>query len=412
MRTNLKLALKILRRRKFFTFISLFGISLTLVVLMVATAVLDNVFTPREPEQNFDRTLGVYRVTLRGKNGIESMNPGFKYLDTYVRTLPGIEKFGITSEASSTATYVGGERVDIVLRHTDGAFWQILRFRFLDGRPYTKDEDDRGARVAVITDELARKLFGSSAAVGRTINVQGDTFRVIGVVAAVPITRQVAWGEMWVPIGSYPSSDYRQQFMGSFIGLVMAHSAADLPRLRNEYAAVVARVPSPEPAAFNEVESYLDTTFEWFVRPFFRGSARRQGVMLARGLLVALGLVFMALPALNLVTINLSRILERSSEIGVRKAFGAPRRALVSQFVMENVVLTLIGGAIAFLLSAAAIAALNQTNVFPNLRFDLNLRIFGYGMLIAAVFGLFSGVYPAWRMSRLHPVNALRGGAQ
>lgn len=412
MRTNFKLALKILGRRKFFTFISLFGISLTLVVLMVATAVLDNLFAPREPEQNFDRTLGVYRVVLRGKIGTESMNPGFKFLDTWVRPLPGVEKFGITSEPSSTATYVGGERVDVVWRHTDGAFWQILNFRFRQGRPFTKAEDDSGARVAVITDELAQKLFGSASAVGKTITIQGNAYRVIGVVAAVPITRQVAWGEMWVPIGSYPSSDYRTQFMGNFIGLVMAKSAADLPRIRNEYEAAMTRIPIPDPASFNELESHLDTTFESFARPFFRGGARRQGVVLARGILILVGLLFMALPALNLITINLSRILERSSEIGVRKAFGAPRRALVSQFVMENVVLTLIGGAIAFALSAAAIAILNNATLFPNLHFDLNLRIFGYGMLIAVVFGLVSGVYPAWRMSRLHPVNALRGGAQ
>jgi len=412
MRTNFKLALKILGRRKFFTFISLFGISLTLVVLMVATAVLDNLFAPREPEQNFDRTLGIYRVVLRGPHGTESMNPGFKYLDTWVRPLPGVEKFGITSEPSSTATYVGGERIDVVLRHTDGAFWQILKFRFLQGRPFTKTEDDSGARVAVITNELGQKLFGPASPIGKTISIQGDAFRGIGVVPAVPITRQVAWGEMWVPIGSYPSSDYRTQFMGNFIGLVMAKSAADLPRLRNEYATVVARIPVPDPAQFNELESHLDTTFESWVRPFFRGGARRQGVTLARGILVLVGLLFMALPALNLITINLSRILERSSEIGVRKAFGAPRRSLVSQFVMENVVLTLIGGALAFALSAAAIAMLNRASLFPNLQFDLNLRIFGYGMLLAVVFGLVSGVYPAWRMSRLHPVNALRGGAQ
>jgi putative ABC transport system permease protein len=412
MRTNLKLALKILTRRKFFTFISLFGISLTLVVLMVATAVLDNVFTPREPEGNFDRVLGVYRVTLRGKEATETMNPGFKFLDSYVRPLPGVEAFGVTSEAVSTATYVGGARVDIVMRHTDGPFWQIMTFRFLEGRPFSKSEDDSGARVAVITDELRQNLFGGGSALGKTITVQGDTFRVIGVVPAVPDTRQAAWGQMWVPIGTYPSSDYRQQFMGNFVGLVMAHSAADLPRLRREFDSRMTRVPIPDPKTFHELDVHLDTTFESYVRPFFRGSSSQQSVLIARGVLGLLALLFMALPALNLVTINLSRILERSSEIGVRKAFGAPRRALVSQFVMENVVLTLIGGAIAFGLSVAAIVALNQTSIFPNVHFDLNLRIFGYGMLLAVVFGLFSGVYPAWRMSRLHPVNALRGGAQ
>jgi putative ABC transport system permease protein len=412
MRTNLKLALKILGRRKFFTFISLFGISLTLVVLMVATALLDNIFAPREPEQNFDRVLGVYRVTLRGKESTETMNPGFKFLDSYVRPLPGVEAFGMTSEAVQTATYVGGARVDIVLRHTDGPFWQITRFRFLEGHPFSKSDDEHGARVAVITDELRNKLFGGGSALGKTINVQGDTFRVIGVVPAVPDTRQVSYGEMWVPIGTYPSSDYRQQFMGNFIGLVMAHDAADLPRLRREFDARMTRVPIPDPATFNELDAHLDTTFESLVRPFFRAGASAQSFLIARGILVLLALLFMALPALNLITINLSRILERSSEIGVRKAFGAPRRALVSQFVMENVVLTLIGGAIAFTLSAVAITVLNQTSFLPNVRLDLNLRIFAYGMLLAVVFGLFSGVYPAWRMSRLHPVNALRGGAQ
>jgi putative ABC transport system permease protein len=412
MRTNLKLALKILGRRKFFTFISLFGISLTLVVLMVATAVLDNIFAPREPEQNFDRVLGVYNVTQTGKNGTMSMNPGFGFLDKYVRPLRGIEAFGITSEPISTATYVGGARVDVGLRRTDGAFWQILRFRFLQGRPFTKAEDDSGARVAVITDELAQKLFAGAPALGKTIAIQGDTFRVIGVVPAVPITREVAWGEMWVPIGTTPSSDYRHQFTGSFIGLVMAHDRADLPRIRRDFDAIMARVPVEDPKNFDTLHCHLETTFESFVRPFVRNASQQTGTLIVRGAIGLLALLFMALPALNLVTINLSRILERSSEIGVRKAFGAPRRALVWQFVTENVVLTLIGGIIAFALSAAAIAALNQATLFPNLRFDLNLRIFGYGMILAVVFGFLSGVYPAWRMSTLHPVNALRGGAQ
>lgn len=412
MRTNLKLALKILGRRKFFTFISLFGISLTLVVLMVATAVLDNVFAPRDPEGRFDRVLGVYRVTLRGPQATESMNPGFGFLDKYVRPLKGIENFSVSSEPASTATYVGGNRVDIVLRHTDAAYWQILNFRFLEGRPFTKQEDDGGARVAVITDDLAKKVFGGGPAVGKTIGVQGDGYRVIGVVPAVPITRLVAFAEMWVPIGTFPTSEYRTQYMGNFNGIVLAHSRGDLPRIRRDFDALMARVPVDNPKVFKTVEVHLDTTFDSFVRPQFTHLSATHPVLVARAVMAAIAMAFMALPALNLVTINLSRILERSSEIGVRKAFGAPRRALVWQFVVENVVLTILGGAIAFVLSVAAIAALNDTAVIPFVRFDLNPRIFGYGMLLAVFFGLLSGVYPAWRMSRLHPVNALRGGAQ
>ena len=124
-----------------------------------------------------------------------------------------------------------------------------------------------------------------------------------------------------------------------------------------------------------------------------------------------LALLFVMLPTMNLVTINLSRIMERASEIGVRKAFGASSRTLVGQFVMENVVLTVIGGAIGFVLAIFALRALSAVELVPYFVLDINLRIFGYGVLMAVVFGVLSGVYPAWRMSRMHPVQALRGGA-
>jgi putative ABC transport system permease protein len=119
----------------------------------------------------------------------------------------------------------------------------------------------------------------------------------------------------------------------------------------------------------------------------------------------------MALPAINLVNINLSRIYERASEIGVRKAFGAATRDLVLQFVMENVVLSLIGAVIGLI---GAYALLKIAVLFPQvpfLTFHLNWRIFAATLVLAIIFGLLSGVWPAWKMSRQHPVLALRGGA-
>jgi putative ABC transport system permease protein len=128
--------------------------------------------------------------------------------------------------------------------------------------------------------------------------------------------------------------------------------------------------------------------------------------------MVLLALLFVSLPTMNLVSINLSRIMERSSEIGVRKAFGASSRALIGQFVLENVVLTIIGGTIGFVLSVIVLSSITRADLLPNAVFDFNLRIFAYGMGLAALFGAFSGLYPAWRMARMQPVNALRGGAQ
>ena len=103
----------------------------------------------------------------------------------------------------------------------------------------------------------------------------------------------------------------------------------------------------------------------------------------------------------NLVNINISRIMERASEIGVRKAFGAPSRTLVGQFLVENVLLTLIGGPHRLRAVGLRAAWIERSGGSPTRSFTINLRVFAYGVALAVVFGLISGVYPAWRMSRL-----------
>jgi putative ABC transport system permease protein len=119
----------------------------------------------------------------------------------------------------------------------------------------------------------------------------------------------------------------------------------------------------------------------------------------------------MLLPALNLVNLNMGRIMERSSEIGVRKAFGATSLQLAGQLVVENIVLCVAGGLVGLALAQAALWMLEASQLIPYLEVHINVKVFGAGMLIAFVFGLVSGVIPAWKMSRLDPVHALKGAA-
>ena len=410
MKSYFKLALKVMARRKFFTFISLFGISLTLVVLMVATAIMDNVFAPRAPESRFDRVLAVYRVSQTGPHSTMSSEPGYAFVQRFVKPLSNVEHVATFTNAQSLPMYVGTQRIDTDVKRTDADYWQILDFRFIEGRPFSAQEDDAGSRVAVITDRLREKLFGDAKAAGKTIDIDGNLFTVIGVVPHVSLTRLAAYSDMWVPIGTMPSSDYRRSLMGGFHGLVLAHSRADFPRIRKEFAIRLRDCPLDR-KEFTDVTTGLDTTFEAFARMATWNRQGDRAPLIIITILVSAALLFMALPALNLITLNLSRILERASEIGVRKAFGAPRPALIWQFVVENVVLTLIGGVIGFVLSVFVLRAITASEVIPSAQFDMNFRIFAYGMVIAAIFGLFSGVYPAWRMARLNPVNALRGGS-
>jgi putative ABC transport system permease protein len=167
----------------------------------------------------------------------------------------------------------------------------------------------------------------------------------------------------------------------------------------------------PDPKTFSHIYSGADTYFESFARNFSRGSEDPRSSTLI-GILVLLAVMFIVLPTINLVNINISRIMERASEIGVRKAFGASSITLVGQFIIENVLLTIAGGLIGFALSYVILYYFNSTGWIPYAQFGLNYRVFIYGFIMMIIFGIISGVYPAWRMSRLHPVQALKGGAQ
>ena len=410
MRAYLKLAVRVLARRKVFTAISLVGISLTLVVLVVAAAIIDNVFAAHQPQSRLDRMLVVSRVGMFGENNTEMSNPGLGFLNATICDLPGTERLSMFTDIETTIVYHGGGRLEVPFRRADAEYWRAFDYRFIEGAPFNETDVNGNRNVAVITDSLRDQLFGPVPVVGRTIDIGGQPHRIVGVVPKVSIAQLWAFSDVWTPL-QLPTGDERSATFGRLFGLVLAKSRGDMPAMKRTFAARVARYPIPDPKAFKTIQAGLDTSFESFARDATHDRFGDQATTVVRAAMAGIALLFMMLPALNLVTLNLSRILERSSEIGVRKAFGAPRRTLIGQFIVENVILTLLGGVIAFALALFVLRAIDGANVLPGAHFDLNLRVFAAGMAIAAFFGFLSGVYPAWRMSRMDPVNALRGGA-
>jgi putative ABC transport system permease protein len=119
-------------------------------------------------------------------------------------------------------------------------------------------------------------------------------------------------------------------------------------------------------------------------------------------------LLFILLPTLNLINLNVSRILERSAEIGVRKAFGAHSQNILLQLLFENVVLTFLGGFLGLVLALGALFLINDSNILPETVLRFNLAVFLYSLLICLLFGIISGLLPAWRMSKLQIANAIK----
>lgn len=415
LKNYLKIAFAVFKRRKFFTFVSLFGITITLGLILVAAAMLDHIFAGQPPEVNQDRTLGIYRVNLTSSEDssrLVSALPSEALLDRYLVDLPGVEKTSISSVFWKAVSYVDGRKIESFLKYTDAEFWEILRFEFIEGRPFTLDEVDSAAFVAVINETSRERYFDGRSALGQMIEVDGVAYRVVGVVPDVPMLRFVPFADVWVPRTTARNRGLGDEHIGLYMGLILANSRQDFGEIRDEFAARMAAIDLSARAPYDRVVAVPETTFEMLSRLVF-SQGRSDHIETARLLrwLVILAVLFMVLPTINLVNLNMSRIMERHSEIGVRKAFGAPSLTLIGQFVVENVILTLAGGVLAIGLTYLLLGLISTAGWIPYADFHLNFRILGYAFAAAIFFGLFSGVFPAWRMSRLHPVDALRGGA-
>jgi len=324
-----------------------------------------------------------------------------------VKSLKTPEAVTIVGFFQKTITYHEGRKFKLALKYTDAEFWDIMDFEFVEGRSYTQTDIDNINQVAVINEATKEKYFGKETAVGKYIEADWKKYKVIGVVKDVPIIRILTYGDVWVPISNTKEDITSYNMDGDYQAIILAHSRNDFKAIKTEFKKHLEQVEFQDDK-YNSIRGGADTLMESTSREMF--GFEPLILLFPKLLLLGLMILFMLLPALNLVNININRIVERYSEIGIRKSFGASSMTLVGQFIVENVLLTFIGGFIGLIITFIVLAVINTSEVIPYSNFTLNIRIFIYAIFIILFFGIFSGVYPAWRMARLKPVYALQGG--
>jgi len=409
----LKIAWKVLLRHPFYTFVTLFGISLTLTVLIVLTAFINHLTGPNYPEYKRDRTLYFQKITLQDtlKQSANIGQATFEFMQRYVTSLKTPEKVAIATFTGLSNAYVNGKRIEVKYKHTDAAFWEVAEFDFLEGKPYNEQHLAGGENVTVISDHLRQQYFGddSEPVAGQFIEVDNRKYRVIGVVRGVPVTRPFTTADVYLPYSATHKDGRSKGFMGDYVAMVLARDKADFPAIQSELDGAISRIPMPQMNGgfkFYFLEGgaypYLDAMLNTF--PVFGTEAST----LFYAVIAIFMALFMLLPAINLVNLNVSRMMERASEIGVRKAFGAPVRTLMGQFVIENLFVTAIGGAIALVLSTLIVYLINRSGLIVKADLTINLTVFAVGILVCLAFGIMSGLLPALRMARVSIAQALK----
>ncbi|MGD9161030.1 MAG: ABC transporter permease [Desulfobacteraceae bacterium] len=420
LKNYLIMAFKVLLRRKFFTMISLACISTTLAILMVAATIVDNFIGNVPPETKKDRTLFVYFVATkyRGEayHQFSHSPPAYEFLSKFVdiKTLPNIETASIAttfaSDTPGTEAISEDVSVHVDMKKTDGNYWKILEYDFIEGGPLTEEDMTDANYVTVINQSTRKKLFGAGPAIDRSITLDGLRYRVKGVVKDVSSLQLDAYSEAWIPISTSKTKAYLSDgYRGQYMGIILARSRDDFPLIKSEYLSRVKELPLPDGVI--EIRSSPRKPLEYFAEIFLAISGTVSDEDLSGMIFMILTIVvilFLTLPVINIININLCRMDERASEIGVRKAFGASSIVLIGQFVAENFILTLIGGILGVFVSIGTIHILNATGMGS---FFFHYRMFLVGLTAIFGFNLLSGGYPAWRMSRFHPVNALRMNA-
>ncbi len=262
------------------------------------------------------------------------------------------------------------------------------------GRHLTEFDDRRRQPVCVIGPEVAEELFGGLDPLGRSVRVGEQTFQVVGVtVAKGKLMGQSQDRFVTVPVHVFQKY---WQARGSFYAMIKSADAASLPVAEQEVRNIMRarhHLPPGRPDDFGV------TTSDTFLELYRNISG---GVFALTIGVAAISLVVGGIVIMNIMLVSVT---ERTREIGVRKALGARRRDILTQFLAEASTLSLMGGSIG--IGAGVVFALLVGLVTP-LPSAVSIPSLFLGLAMSCLVGIFFGSYPAWRASRLDPIEALR----
>jgi putative ABC transport system permease protein len=273
-------------------------------------------------------------------------------------------------------------------------FFENNGYALASGRLLSEGEVGRGADVVVLGSDLVESLFPDSDPIGREVRIQQQTYRVVGTLER----RGSSMGGSLDSLAVIPVSLWMQQYgqRQSLHVTIMAKDAARVAYAQDEVVALLRRARGVAPQDDNDFEMFSNASMQ----EDFQSLAGKIAIVTIS--VVAISLFIAGIGVMNIMLVAVT---ERTSEIGVRRALGARRRRILAQFVLEAVLLCLTGGALGVLLGWFIAALIKTLGSLPTVVEPWTVAL---ALGAASLVGLAFGIYPAYRASRLDPVEAMR----
>lgn len=414
-----------MKQNRLYSAIYIVGTGLSVALMMVVFLIYYIKFAPIYPEYNRNKTLVMKGISVEMKDGMSANSLSYHIGHDIIPNMKYVKDVAMVHSGSD---YIndklivmprGKENITVAPLYVNDGFWRVFTFDFISGRPFTAADERAQRNKAVISESLAKKVFGSADAAGRYLENNGRRYEVAGVVKDVSAATPATYADIWmvIPKSEGAESDNvsiyangldvgKLKIMGSYYCYMTVKKDGEQALLKNEitqYVRKLSLLHRRDSVSFN-LEGQPDTYAENSIRTFNNTPIDYRAKM-TDFLVMMFALLFV--PALNLCGMISSRMDGRMSEMGIRKAFGARRKTLLGQILSENMVLTATGALLGLLISYVILAAASDwilqifdtfgkdNHVDITLEMLFNPVIIGIAVAVCFVLNLASAVLPA-----------------
>jgi putative ABC transport system permease protein len=318
--------------------------------------------------------------------------------------LPELTKITGTYSVQSSVE-IEGARETVSLFGVDEYYFPLNHLDAVAGRLFQKNDVQSGARVALMGEQTANDLFGSiEKAVHKEVKIDGTVLKVIGVVEDIGFDAGFFGSMLYVPITTVYTEFAESSAVGelSFV-MIEFENGTNVAAFKNRILYELQQL--------KDIDGDVNEAFFIADRDQFLGIFN--SVLLGiQAFVSAVAAISLFVGGIGIMNIMLVTVKERTKEIGLRKAIGAKNSSIRTQFLVESVVLTTLGGVIGISwglgMSLIAVVAANALKPEWDIRFVFVPSALAIACGVAFVVGIIFGLYPAIKAARLHPIEALR----